>query len=74
MARVPKRRYARIGEPFKFDGSPEFACQVTSEGRVLSWMAFDPRYGPESESQIEWHRKSGTPGADRWEVGKPCKV
>jgi hypothetical protein len=35
----------------------------------VHWMAFDPQYGPQSQEQIEWHRKNRTPGAESWEVG-----
>lgn len=41
-------------------------------GVVQNWMAFDPRYGPENEQQIEWHVAHGTPGAEKFEVGVPC--
>ena len=64
-------------EPFKYDPNPLYACEVVPHpldpevGVVKTWMAFDPRYGPESERQIEWHRRAGTPGASSWEVGKP---
>lgn len=71
---MARRRYARPGEPFKHDPSPEFACEVTKDGRIRSWMAFDPRYGPENEEQIEWHRRKGTPGAQNFKVGVPCKI
>jgi hypothetical protein len=59
---------------FQFDPSPLFALEVTAEGRVRHWMAFDPAYGPESQDQIDWHVRAGTEGAQRWEVGQPVKV
>lgn len=75
MARPAKQTLKRYVEPLKADPNPVYACQVVrttdGEGQVLHWMAFDPRYGPSSESQIDWHVKHGTPGAELWEVGQP---
>jgi hypothetical protein len=56
--------------------NPLYACEVgppDEDGHrpVLNWMAFDPKYGPESVAQIEWHVAHGTPGAELWEVGVP---
>jgi hypothetical protein len=60
--------------------NPYFSCETTEvkdqDGNVLgkavlNWMAFDPKYGPENEQQIEWHVAHGTPGAEKWEVGVP---
>lgn len=34
---------------------------------------FDPRYGPDTQEQIDYHVERGTPGADTWEVGEPAK-
>lgn len=70
MARA-RRQFANQ-DPFPWDSSPQYACDVTGDGRILHWMAFDPQYGPESEKQIEWHRRNGTPGAERWKIGVPC--
>lgn len=59
--------------------NPLFAMEVIplndGSGRsvVKHWMAFDPYYGPESEKQIEWHQKHGTPGAENWKVGVPIR-
>ena len=57
--------------------SPLYACAVAAGGRVVAWMAFDPEYGPESEAQIDWHRRQyGEPHVRGWEVGLPlpgCK-
>lgn len=47
----------------EFDPNPMFAANP-------GW--FDPRYGPDSQSQIDWHIARGTPGAETWEVGKPA--
>lgn len=69
-----RRRSASAGEEFRFDPSPLYSCAVDPDGRVHDWMAFDPAYGPDSEKQIEWHKKRGTPGAEGWKVGVPCKV
>jgi len=71
---------AKEPQPFKFDPNPMYACEViyvdglvTEDGRrrgvVKTWMAFDPLYPP-SEAQIQWHRRNGTPGADRWKEGE----
>jgi hypothetical protein len=56
--------------------NPMFSCEVLGkkgdEHRpVVNWMAFDPRYGPDTEAQIAWHIAHGTPGAETWEVGTP---
>jgi hypothetical protein len=67
-------------EPIAFDPNPLYACHIERGlvpsnpgiGVVHSWMAFDPRYGPENEDQIEWHINHGTPGAETWEIGKPA--
>lgn len=56
------------------DPDPIYACDVTKDGKILHWMAFDMRYGPENQAQIDWHLNNGTPGASRWEIGKPCKL
>jgi hypothetical protein len=56
-----------------YSRNPEHA--VARSGDVFHhWMAFDPQYGPQSESQIEWHINNGTPGAKTWEVGVPVRV
>jgi hypothetical protein len=59
------------------DPSPLYACDVTADGRVLDWMAFDPEYGPESQAQIDWHRgEHGEAFVRGWKVGLPlpgCK-
>lgn len=73
-----QRRPMREGE-LEFDPSPEWACVLVKDegtglGRVSSWVAFDPRYGPETEAQIEYWQRRGYPGADTWEVGKKVKV
>lgn len=57
------------------DPSPEYAVLVDpATGFVHHWIAFDPRYGPESEKQIEWWRDHGYPGAEDWEVGTPVRL
>lgn len=66
-------------EPWKPDwGDPVLALEIVrnehGNGVVQHWPAFDPAYGPESQKQIDWHIKRGTPGAEHWEVGKPVKV
>jgi hypothetical protein len=67
-------------EATTFDPSPYYACEVTevkdSDGNVLgkavlNWMAFDPKYGPDDQEQIDWHIAHGTPGAAKWKVGEP---
>lgn len=65
--------------PAAFDHNPLYSCQVEYRtigtiqvGVVHSWMAFDPKYGPENQEQIEWHLKHQTPGAELWEVGAPA--
>lgn len=77
----PPRRKAGTPppEPFKFDPNPLYACQVvydeeTGIGMILDWMAFDPKYGPESQAQIDWHIAHDHPNASEWEVGKPAKT
>lgn len=67
------------GKKVRFDYNPIYASAIvmdeeTGHGFVSNWMAFDPKYGPESEKQIEWHRDHGTPGAEKWEVGKPIHI
>ncbi len=75
MARPSSRTLKRYTEPLKYDPNPLYASETVYDsegnGQVLHWMAFDPRYGPSSDSQIEWHIKRGTPGAELWEVGQP---
>lgn len=60
--------------------NPEYACETTTvrdaDGNVLgqavlNWMAFQKRYGPETQEQIDWHIAHGTPGAEKWKVGVP---
>lgn len=56
--------------------NPLYSCEVLGKPGdevrlVATWMAFDPKYGPESDKQIEWHVAHGTPGAETWEVGVP---
>ena len=53
---------------------PLYSLDINKHGRVSHFMAFDCRYGPESQAQIDWHVKNGTPGAETWEVGVPCRV
>lgn len=68
-------------EPLEFNPDPELACEVEyglvpgypKVGVIHSWMAFDARYGPEHQRQIDWHIENGTEGAETWEVGKPAK-
>lgn len=70
----PKRKKA-----VDVDFNPLYASAVVytgepgkSVGVIKSWMAFDPKYGPDSQEQIDWHIANSTPGAEQWEVGKPC--
>ena len=49
-----------------------YACDVI-DGRLISWMAFDPKYGPENQKQIDWHIRNDTRGAENWEVGHPTR-
>lgn len=66
-----KRTLRRYSEPFAHDPNPLYA--VARDGdNFAHWMAFDPRHGPESEAQIEWHLEHNTPGAELWEVGVPA--
>lgn len=70
-----RRRNNQEVKPWDFDPNPMYACDVDPEtGEVHVWMAFDPRYGPESQEQIDWHIKRQTPGSDTWEVGVPCET
>jgi hypothetical protein len=41
---------------------------------VTHGMSFDHRYGPESQSQIDYWRDKGYPGAEAWEIGKAIRV
>ena len=52
-------------QPAEFDPNPLYCPDLR--------MAFDPKYGPVTEAQIEYHRKRKTPGAEEWEVGQPAK-
>jgi hypothetical protein len=62
----------RKPEPWKYDPDPLFACDVTPDGGVVDWMAFDPEYGPESQAQIDWHRRQhGERFVRGWHVGQP---
>lgn len=63
------------------DPNPLYACAVVyapddkdkkGVAVVKSWMAFDPRYGPETQEQLDWHIANEIPGANQWEVGKAC--
>ena len=68
-----RRRNNQEVNPWDFDPNPQYACAVDKEtGQVHVWMAFDPKYGPETEAQIQWHKDHGTPGAETWEIGVPC--
>lgn len=63
----------------RFDPNPIFACRVvydeeTKIGHIVHDVAFDPKYGPDSQHQIDWHREMETPGAETWEVGVPCDL
>jgi hypothetical protein len=58
----------------EYDPSPEFAVEIRSDGTVSHFMAFDHRYGPESQDQIDFFKRRNYPGADKWEVGKPIRV
>lgn len=58
--------------------NPEYSCDVEYVevggqriGIVQNWMAFDPRYGPENQQQIDWHIAHGTPRAESFEIGVP---
>ena len=67
------------GKKARFDYNPIYAADVVTDeetgvGVISNWMAFDPKYGPESERQIEWHKEHGTPGAEKWEVGKAVVI
>lgn len=73
------KRRAGVPEPKRavYDPNPIYAVDIlkdeeTGHGRVLTWMSFDPKYGPETEEQISWHQRHDTPGSDTWEVGIPC--
>jgi hypothetical protein len=58
--------------PWKYAPDPLFACEVASDGGVLAWMAFDPECGPESQAQIDWHRRQhGERFVRGWQVGLP---
>lgn len=65
--------------PADLDPDPILACEVewrdlpsgSRIGVVHNWMAFDCRYGPDEQAQIDWHVKHGTRGAESWEVGQP---
>jgi hypothetical protein len=70
---------ARFGVPVKpldYDPDPLFAVDLIPGPDGITYVnhgvAFDCRYGPESQEQIDWHIKNGTPNAERWEVGVPC--
>ena len=67
MARQKVRKNGRMVwvEVAEYDPNPLY-CPENS-------AAFDPRYGPATEEQIEWHRKRGCPGAETWEVGQPAR-
>lgn len=62
----------------KWDPNPILAFAVRDNGdgthTIQHWPAFDPQYGPESERQIEWHQRRGTPGVETWRVGVPCPL
>jgi hypothetical protein len=60
---IPRRR-TRYIKPAEFDPNPLYAEKPG---------AFDPRYGPDTQEQIDWHLRRGTPGAEGWEVGQPAK-
>lgn len=64
-----------VKEPqeLEFDPSPEYALEIREDGSVAHFMSFDVRYGPESDDQIEYFKRRGYPGSDKWEVGKPVK-
>ena len=51
--------------------NPVYSVGVREGGRLDHSMAFDPKYGPERQEQIDWHIHHRTPGAETWEVGKP---
>jgi hypothetical protein len=58
--------------PFEFDPSPLCAVEVRPDGTLDHSGAFDPRYGPSSEAQIEYHEQLGQLDTTEWEVGQPC--
>jgi hypothetical protein len=37
-------------------------------------MSFDHNQGPESEAQLNYWRRRGYPGADKWQIGQPIRV
>jgi hypothetical protein len=71
MARPSNRTLRKYRKPLEFDPSPLYAVERQADGTFSHWMAFDPKYGPASQAQIDWHIEHGTPGAEDWEVGVP---
>jgi hypothetical protein len=72
--RAPRRasRMTSPSKPFEFDPNPLYSCDTGPGGTIKSWMAFDPDYGPQSQSQIDWHRREwGARFVKGWTVGLP---
>lgn len=68
-------RYRTAAPP---DPSPEFTVELVRDERGIGHFdhrfAFDPRYGPEHESQIEYHEAKGHWDTTDWEVGQPVQL
>lgn len=67
---MARRRY-RHHQPLEEDISPLFACEIKN-GIILTWMSFDPKYGPGSQTQIDWFTHQGYDTSE-WKVGEPIK-
>lgn len=70
---MARKKNNQVVKTWEYDSDPAVALDVNPDtGVVQSWMAFDPKYGPETQEQIDWHVKRGTPGANTWDIGVPC--
>lgn len=75
--RIRKDGHLVYTTEYKYDPGPRFACEVqepdeNGHRQITHWMAFDPKYGPESQAQIDWFTDRGVDTSE-WKVGESCK-
>lgn len=76
--RIRKDGHLVYTKELKYDHGPLWAAEFgppdhNGHRHLIQWMAFDPRYGPETQEQIDYFTDRGVDTSE-WKVGERCKA